>query len=245
MINPIYTPRGKALEYADLALNIYNGCSHGCAYCFSKKMHDRWKPNENFSDVKVREGIVDATKKQLSKGKYKGKNILLCFSCDPYSSNVDTTPTREIIRAIKDAGANFTVLTKGGMRASRDFDLYSEGDSFGSTLTFDDSDKSLEWEPGAAEPLSRIQAIVEAHEKGIKTWVSLEPVISRQDAIRFVTDLHSHVDLWKVGRWNYDQRANEIDWKTFGHDIETVFKILKCNYYIKEDLRAEMERVEP
>ena len=241
MNNPIYAPKGKALEYADLALNIYNGCSHLCQYCFAKKMHDRWKPNEDFSAVKVREGIVEATKKQLAKGKFKDKQILLCFSCDPYSSNVDTTPTREIIQAIKDAGANFTVLTKGGMRASRDFDLYSEGDSFGTTLTFSEPHKSIEWEPNAAEPLSRIQALVEAHEKGIKTWVSLEPVISRQDAIRFVEDLHRHVDLWKVGRWNYDQRANEIDWKMFGHDIERVFKILKCNYYIKDDLRSEME----
>lgn len=241
MINPIYTPKGRAGEYADLALNIYNGCSHLCSYCFAKKLHDRWHPNDDFTNVKVREGIVEATKKQLAKGKHVGKTILLCFSCDPYSSNVDTTPTREIIQAIKEAGANFTVLTKGGMRANRDFDMYSDGDSFGTTLTFEDADKSIEWEPNAAEPLSRIQAIVEAHEKGIKTWVSLEPVISRQDAIRFVTDLHRHVDLWKVGRWNYDQRANGIDWKRFGLDIENVFKILKCNYYIKEDLRAEME----
>jgi len=241
MINPIYKPKGKALEYADLALNIYNGCSHGCTYCFSKKMHDRWKPNEDFAKVSVRDGIVEATRKQLSKGNHKGKTILLCFTCDPYSADIDTTPTREIVQVIKDADANFTVLTKGGMRASRDFDLYSEGDSFGTTLTFSDSLKSIEWEPNAAEPLSRIQAIVEAHKKGIKTWVSLEPVIIRQDAISFVSELHRHVDLWKVGRWNYDQRANEIDWKRFGYNIEQVFKILKCNYYIKEDLRAEME----
>jgi len=205
-------------------------------------MHDRWSPNEDFNtNVRPRENIVEATKRQLSGGKYKDKKIMLCFMCDPYPSEIDTTPTREIIQAIKDAGANFTVLTKGGMRASRDFDLYSEGDSFGSTLTFEDADVSLGWEPGASEPLSRIQAIVEAHEKGIKTWVSLEPIIRTQDAINFVTDLHRHVDLWKVGKWNYDQRANEINWKRFGHDIEAVFKILKCTYYIKEDLRAEME----
>ena len=32
-VQTIYEPKGKAKEYADLALNIYEGCSHGCKYC--------------------------------------------------------------------------------------------------------------------------------------------------------------------------------------------------------------------
>ena len=26
----VYRPRGRALEYAPLACNVYRGCSHGC-----------------------------------------------------------------------------------------------------------------------------------------------------------------------------------------------------------------------
>ena len=26
----IYEPKGKAKEYADLAINLYKGCTHGC-----------------------------------------------------------------------------------------------------------------------------------------------------------------------------------------------------------------------
>jgi len=240
MFRPIYEPRTKAKEYCDLAVNIYTGCNHGCIYCYARMMFKRFHPGEDFADVKPRDGIVEAVKNQLSGGKYKDKKIMLCFMCDPYPANIDTIPTREVIKAIKDVGDYVSVLTKGGMRAARDFDLYGEGDSFGSTLTFADADKSLEWEPKAAEPLGRIQAIVEAHERGIKTWVSLEPVIKTQDAINFVHDLHRHVDLWKIGRWNYDLRAEKIDWGRFGRNIESILKILKCNYYIKEDLREAM-----
>lgn len=33
----IYSPKGKALEYAENAANFYVGCSNGCTYCYLKK----------------------------------------------------------------------------------------------------------------------------------------------------------------------------------------------------------------
>lgn len=35
MRDPIYEPRGAAREYAELALNVYEGCTHQCAYCYA------------------------------------------------------------------------------------------------------------------------------------------------------------------------------------------------------------------
>ncbi len=35
MIKPIYAPKGRALEYGELALNIYTGCPHRCSYCYA------------------------------------------------------------------------------------------------------------------------------------------------------------------------------------------------------------------
>lgn len=239
MFRPIYEPRTRAREYCDLAINIFNGCNHGCSYCYAKKMHDRYKPNEDFADIKVREGIVEATKQQLASGKYKGKKIMLCFMCDPYPADIDTTATREIIMAIKEAGANFTVLTKGGMRAIRDFDLYKPGDSFGSTLTMMPFTRYTEyWEPHAAEPMDRFQAIQIAHGKGIKTWLSLEPVIYPEDTLEIIKWTHGFVDLYKVGTINYDSRKKEIDWKDFGHKAIELLEHYGKEYYIKEDLKA-------
>jgi DNA repair photolyase len=33
----IYSPKGKAGEYAEYACNLYVGCPHGCTYCYLRK----------------------------------------------------------------------------------------------------------------------------------------------------------------------------------------------------------------
>lgn len=236
MLRPIYTPKGRAGEYADLALNIYNSCNHNCWYCYAKKNFDRWHPNETFgADVKPRNGIVEATKLQLSKGKYKDKTIMLCFTCDPYPALIDTMPTREVITAIKEAGAHVQILTKGGNRARRDFDLLDSGDSFGITIT------------GSKEPLAafqgeRIDTLRDVASMGVKTWVSFEPVIDSDEVLRHIKHLpvYAGVDtLLKIGKLNHYK--SETNWQVFGIEAERICKENGWNYYIKEDLRAEME----
>lgn len=237
VFRPIYEPRTRAKEYSDLAINIYTGCNHGCWYCYAKKMHDRWKPNEDFSDVKPRDGIVEATKRQLSGGKYKGKKIMLCFTCDPYPALIDTTPTREVIQAIKNSGAYVQILTKGGDRARRDFDLLGAGDSFGITITGEN-------EPLAAPQDERIQTLRDASIiAGVKTWVSFEPVIypiSVLERIRSMPIIVRKDTLLKIGKLNHYK--SDTDWEDFGLKAERICKENGWNYYIKEDLRDEMLR---
>lgn len=237
MFRPIYEPRTRAKEYCDLAINIYSGCNHNCWYCFAKKNFDRWHPNEDFADVKPRPDIVEATKRQLSGGKYKSKKIMLCFTCDPYPANIDTLPTREIIQAIKNAGAHVQILTKGGERAIRDFDLLDSEDSFGITFSGD----------GLAEPLARpqierIATLTMAAQQGVKTWVSFEPALDPMavlGAIVKIPELVSKDTLLKIGKLNHYK--SETNWKYFGLEAERICKEKGWNYYIKEDLRKEME----
>ena len=240
MKNPVYEPSGKAREYSEMALNIYTGCDHGCAYCYAPSVLKKDRTIYH-SDVKLREGVLEALERQCASGSLNGKTVLLCFTCDPYSpAAVKTGATRKALEIFNKYGINFNVLTKGGMRAAEDFDLYKPGDSFGTTMTFAYADTSMGWEPMAAFPKDRAHAIQVACDKGIKTWVSLEPVISTTDALVIVESLFSCVGKWKVGKWNYDARAKDIDWKVFGNEIEQLFIRLGCDYYIKEDLRKAM-----
>jgi DNA repair photolyase len=228
-VKPIYEPKGKAKEYGDLALNIYTGCQHRCFYCFAPGMLHRDK--EQFhSVVEPRKDIVEATRKQIEREGITDKLIHLCFTCDPYPSGYDTTPTREIIKLLKSSGNHVQILTKGD--GSRDFDLLDENDWYGITLDGITS---------ACCPfqLLRAEKLFAAHKHGIKTWVSFEPVLSPVVVIDYLRSLSSFVDKVKIGKLNY--HPSNIDWAKFGRQIENECKQLGVDYYIKESLREEMK----
>ena len=229
-VKPIYEPKGKAKEYGDYAINIYTGCPHECFYCFAPSVLRKEK--EDFHKcVEPRKNIVEEVEKQIEREKITGKLIHLCFTCDPYPCGYDTTPTREIIKAIKESGNNVQILTKGD--GSRDFDLLDENDWYGITLDGIGNGRNPLWK-------SRVNALAEAHSKGIKTWVSFEPVTNER---QFFIELHLvslMVDKVKIGKLNYHQSS--IDWKSFGEKAEALCKSLGIDYYIKDGLREEMNK---
>jgi len=232
-MKPIYTPKGAALEYGDLALNIYTGCNHGCFYCFAPNVLH--KTREDFAIVEPRKNIVEEVRKQLEKEQITGKLIHLCFTCDPYPADIDTTPTREIIKLLKAYGNHVQILTKGGLRAERDFDLLDENDRFGISYAGDTSQ-----EPKAADAVERFSSLFAAHRKGIKTWISFEPVICAENVLIELEYVLRCVDV-KIGKLNY--HPSSINWHDFGHAAEEICKRRGLNYYIKDSLRAEMESV--
>jgi DNA repair photolyase len=229
-VKPIYEPKGKAKEYGDYAINIYTGCPHECFYCFAPSVLRKVK-NDFHKCVEPRKNIVEEVKKQIEREKITGKLIHLCFTCDPYPCGYDTTPTREIIKAIKESGNNVQILTKGD--GSRDFDLLDENDWYGITLDGIGNGRNRLWK-------SRVDALAEAHNKGIKTWVSFEPVTNER---QFFIELHLvslMVDKVKIGKLNY--HPSDIDWKIFGEKAEALCKSLGIDYYIKDGLREEMNK---
>ena len=159
-----------------------------------------------------------------------GKLIHLCFTCDSYPTGYDSTPTREIIKILKDSGNNVQILTKGD--GSRDFDLLDENDWYGITLDGTGTDDMFR---------KRVNSLAEAHIRGIRTWVSFEPVT---DDRQFFIDLHlvSRIaDKVKIGKLNY--YPSDIDWAIFGRKAEALCKALNIDYYIKDSLRVEMKKV--
>lgn len=234
----IYQPKGRAAEYHKLAVNLYRGCSHGCVYCYAPDV--LFMNREDFSTAIPRKDIIKRLTKDAAKAAADGVTgkVLLCFTCDPYQDlDLALKLTRQAIEILHAYHFNVTILTKGGDAAQRDFDLFRPGDEFATTLTFLNPLNSMEWEPHAALPEERIRTLKKAHDLGIKTWVSLEPVIMPEETLEIVRQTHDFIDLYKVGKLNYHPRAKEIDWQRFAHYVISVFEEYDCKYYMKDDLR--------
>ena len=238
----IYTPSGRAREYAALAANLYAGCAHGCKYCYAPSALRREREAFHASP-QPRTRIISEFKKDCQK--LRGQDIppvLFSFTTDPYQPCDEIHGlTRQGIELLHENGLAVEILTKGGTRAVKDFDLLTEKDAFATTLTFLNPDQSKEWEPGAALPGSRIEAMKLAHSKGIRVWASLEPVIDPVQSLEIIKTTHSFVDLFKVGKLNHHPLAKEIDWYKFGWQAKEILEELGKNYYLKLDLRQAMK----
>ncbi len=142
----IYEPRGKASEYSQLAVNLYSGCSHQCEYCYAPAFLHTTK--EKFHQPVPRKDIIpkitaDARRLQLA---HETRAVLLCFTCDPYQPiDQQYQLSRQAIEVLHSYNLDVMILTKGGQRAERDFDLLTGNDWFGVTLTNLDDAVSMKW----------------------------------------------------------------------------------------------------
>ncbi len=237
----IYETAGRAKEYCPLAVNLYQGCGHGCIYCYGADV-TRQDPEAFKKSPHIRNGILGGLERDAARLTKLGQYgpVLMCFVTDPYQPlDGALQVTRKAIELLHHYGMRVTILTKGGKRAEQDFDLLKPGkDAFATSLTLFDPDMSRLWEPEAAPPFQRMDSLRHAHELGIETWVSCEPVIDPEQTFDLIRATAPYVDLFKVGTLNYHPHGKTIDWASFARQAERLLIRLGKSYYLKKDLAA-------
>lgn len=115
----IYEPKGRALEYAPLAANLYRGCGHSCSYCYAPAAL-RMKRDEFYGNPQPRAGVLEQLEKDARKLAGDARPVLLCFTCDPYQPiNDEHQLTRRAIEILNGEGLAVHILTKRGRAAER------------------------------------------------------------------------------------------------------------------------------
>jgi DNA repair photolyase len=240
----IYPPKGKAGEYAELACNVYRGCDHLCSYCYVPDVLQMTQAQFRIPALRMPTGDfirkIERESEKLVNSNSSHRQVLLCFTCDPYQTlDVSEKVTRQVLQVFRKWGVRFITLSKGGSRALRDLDLFTEMDAYAASLTLLDESKSAKWEAGAATPQDRIDTLKTFYQAGIPTWVSLEPVIDPEATLEIIRRTHEFVDLFKVGKLNHVPNYEKtIDWNKFGHDAVDLLTSLGKDMYIKKDLQA-------
>lgn len=245
-MNVVYKPKGRALEYAPFACNLYMGCTHGCTYCYApgcvRRTSEEWHVGAT-----ARKDVIELFRKDaewLSRNLPDDdkRRVLFCFLSDPYQPLESRLHiTRSCLGIAKEYGIKVDILTKGTYaRVSKDFSLmHDAGVHLGVTLSFATDKKRKEWEPNASSVSDRLKILKAAHDLGIYTWISMEPVIDPKEALTVIDKAHDFVDFWKVGKLNHNKEVEyTVDWHQFYIDVRAKLKQYNANFYIKKDLRA-------
>lgn len=240
----IYEPTGKAREFGDFACNLYKGCSHGCVYCYAPGVLRMGL--DDFMKPVPRDGILEQLRKDMKKYKNSKTPIFLSFTSDPYQPlEMELEITRRALGIITGHGAAINVLTKGGRRTCRDFDILKKNSLnwLGATLTFSGLDSSLKYEPEADYPHIRIDTLRKAKAHGINTWMSLEPILAPADALANIQASLEFCDLYKIGKLNHrrDMGPSDDELREFLKEAVALLKENGKRYYIKLDTRPYLE----
>jgi hypothetical protein len=232
----IYEPRGRALEYSPLALNLYNGCDHACSYCYNRRIYrSNWT-----ADAKPMAWLtLDALQKTCEKYAGSLDQVLLSFVGDPYCAADERERwTRVALEALLHNRIPAAVLTKGGNRCLRDVDLFRAfGRSImvGATITGMD-----DLESGAATNQHRCDVLDELARCGVPTWASFEPVIDPEKSLAWLAYVLDRGAVWmvKIGKCNQWGGCDDskIDWAKFLANAVGICEESTVRYYIKDSL---------
>jgi DNA repair photolyase len=229
---------GSGLIFPRLIANIYTTCSHGCTYCCIPRQH-HVSQDQFFGPAQAKPGVIETLREEAAA---LGPQDMLSLSNagDAYPSRFaspEDDVTREAIDAIKNSSKRgrplLQVLTKGGTRACRDYDLLDQRDRIGQTLTFIEPKDSLKYEPGGALPEDRLDALREAKRRGGSTWASVEPVIDPAQTLELLRASASFVDYFWIGRQT-GASAVELDWPRFQRDVRDVLHGTRAEWGFKK-----------
>ena len=233
------------VEYGDYTMNHVQGCAHGCNYpCYAFLMAKRFGKLKSYDDW-LRPYLVSNTlellDKEIPKLKNKIKMVQLCFTTDPfmYGYNEIRKMSLNSIKKLNDANIPCSLLTKGILPS--ELSNYSKKNIYGITLVSLSKKFHDDYEPFSADSEKRIKALQNLHEKGCKTWVSIEPYptpnIVEQD-INDILNKICFVNRIVFGRTNYNKAISSYNnHKVFYNEQAQIVidfcKNNKIDYHIK------------
>lgn len=245
----IYNPSGKAGEYSYWACNFYVGCYNDCEYCYCKKGILASQMGGNKPTLKKcfrNEGHAkDVFEKEMlqNRDELRKHGLFFSFTTDPMLHNTIGLTVFAMTLCIC-AEIPVKILTKRSdfvdsikEYLDREFswkDNYKSLIAFGFTLTGHD-----ELEVNASSNADRIEAMKLLHERGYKTFASIEPIVDLESSLSMINSTIGFCDLYKVGLMG----GRKYDWRELRGFI-LACATLESKFYFKDSFikQADMNR---
>ena len=194
----------------DYCVNPYTGCSHGCKYCyatFMKRFTGHMEPWGSFVDVKINApDVLHRQMKNASRG-----NVMISSVTDPYQAIENQFKvTRRCLEVLLAYQFPVSILTKSSL-VLRDLDLIKRFKEIevGVTITTDDDQIREIFEPNAPSIESRLHALKELSEQGIKTYAFIGPLLPMNPEA-LAEKIGPYIQSVLIDRMNYASKTSRI-----------------------------------
>lgn len=125
IVNKVFSPDVRM----DYSLNPYQGCEHGCTYCYARPTHEFWgySAGTDFEQIiMVKKSAPELLRKTFEKKNWKVKPIILSGNTDCYQPcEKKFQLTRKLLKVFLEYRHPVGIITKNVL-LSRDFDLIAE-----------------------------------------------------------------------------------------------------------------------
>ncbi|MBW2636274.1 MAG: radical SAM protein [Deltaproteobacteria bacterium] len=231
------------VEYATDQITVYKPpCPFKCRYCFWNVPLMRARA-ERIDPRPIEEAIAYARSGVR-------RTIVVSFTTDPYPYVEQRNRlTRKVLEILSGTRHRVLILTKNPKLALRDLDLMVRNNDvwLGTTITYLYDNNLLE--PYAPPASKRLEALYEAHEEGVKTWISIEPILPPMTNVREIVEATSDfVDWYVLGAFNYAKqlRLPEPSRKDYLEVLIPGLEALRDagkKYLVKRELRELFPRL--
>jgi len=169
----------------DRSINPYQGCEHGCIYCYARPSHSYLdlSPGLDFETrIFYKPNAAIRLLDEWESPGYECKPITIGANTDPYQpAEKSTRVTRQLLEVFKKHRHPVNLITKGNL-ITRDIDLLSwlaERGLCSVAISLPTMSASLKriMEPRVPSAESRLRAIEELTRNGVPTSVLVAPII--------------------------------------------------------------------
>ncbi len=181
IVNAVKSP-DLPMEYS---LNPYQGCEHGCSYCYARPSHEYWgfSAGVDFErKIMVKKNAPELLEKFFQKRNYLPKTIMLSGNTDCYQpAERKFEITRKILKLCLDYRHPISILTKNTL-VLRDLDILkpmAEQNLVSVSLSIPTINEEIrrKMEPRTSSVKNKLKAIEILSENKIPIGVMIAPVI--------------------------------------------------------------------
>lgn len=215
----------------DWSMNPYQGCEHGCAYCYARPTHEYWGYSSGLefeNTILIKKNAPQLLEEKLNSKNWKASPIMLSGNTDCYQpAERREEITRELLKVFLKYKHPVGIITKNAM-VLRDIDILKKlaADKLvkvNLSITTLNEGLHRELEPRTSSGKNRIETVRKLSAVGVPVFVLMAPIIPGLNSEEIHNVFQASAEAGAKTAHHLLVRLNEPIQEIFKYWLETSF----------------------